>query len=98
MGAGKLFQAFQQGVVVKTIFGHVAHKHGRLGCDQAQGLEQGLLFAAQVQNASGFAFEQAGLHPFEHLEHGRSFLVVAGFGRLGVALQGFFDCSQISQA
>ena len=93
---GKRFQTVEQGVVLKTIFGHIGHKHGGLGGDQEKLFEQRQFFFAEIDGANWFGVVQRGLALFQN-RHQFDRLFVAGTRGFGHPLQGFLNRGQIGQ-
>ncbi len=77
---------------------HVGHEHRRFGGDQAQRLQQRAFLVAELQRAHRPALVQRGLDFREDLHQLGRLLVVAGLGRLGIALQALVDGAQVGQA
>ena len=95
---GISLELVQQRVVLKTIFGHIAHKHGGLGCDQAERLEQGRVFLGHGHHAGRLAFVQCCLDRLQQGHQLGSFLVIARTRGLGVAVQRLLHSGQVGQA
>ena len=93
---GVFFQAIEQWVVLKAIFGHVGHKHGGLGGDQEKLFQQRQLFFAEVDGAHGLGVVECGLTLLQD-GHQLDRLFVARAGGFGHAVQGFFNGRQVSQ-
>ena len=97
-GAGIVLQAVQQGVVLETVFGHVGDKHGGLGRDQEELLQQRLLFLAEVQRAHRLGLVQCGLAVLQNATSLADFLVAAERAAFGNAVQRLFHRAQVGQA
>ena len=94
---GEILQAVQHRVVLKTVLGHIGHKHGGLGGNQEELLEQRKLFLAELYRSDRFGFVQRGLALFQD-RHQLDRFLVARAGQLGHAVQGFFYRAQVGQA
>lgn len=84
-------------VVLEAVVLDVGHIHRRLGGDQAQRLEQRPFLVGQAQRAHGLGLVEHLLRLFQHGNQLGGFLVIARLGGLGVALQGLFDRTQVSE-
>ena len=97
MVRGVFFESIEQGVVLKTVFSHIGHKHGGLSGNQKKLFEQRQFFFAEVDGANGLCIVQCGLAFLQNrYQFGRFFVARAcGFSD---AVQRLFNSRQIGEA
>ena len=93
---GVFAQSVEVRVVLEAVLGDVGDVHGGLEGHEAVGLEEGLVFGAQVQRAGGFAFVEVGLEFFEQGGEAQGFLVT-GAGFLDFAGVDALDGGEVGQ-
>ena len=93
---GVFAQSVEVRVVLEAVLGDVGDVHGGLEGHEAVGLEEGLVFGAQVQRAGGFAFVEVGLEFFEQGGEAQGFLV-AGASFLDFAGVDALDGGEVGQ-